>query len=311
MIKRGIIVILLISILLISPLIQAQEQTQTYSGFNRFVDNVRMFFSFGDSKVMLALDIREKEVDSAIESSKSGDSEVVTKNLGRAWKKLQVVQEKVSVDIAEEVKESSDEVTTKINNEENLSDDFELYVLEEEKTGLKAEWIIVVEGEEGQTSTSEVVGETNGERVVEIEIRMDEIDVEIKEWVVDSFNKTIDSDGGLTWEVANKIVKEDKDDGLTREIKTYMAGDDGDDNGNGGGGGMAPGMVADEDFVPGLGGDGGDSGSTDVIDGGTGDETPPEPGTPGTLDDTDASDDDSGGDSSSDSGDDASDSTSE
>ncbi len=291
--KRGIIIILFVSILLISPLIQAQEQTQTYSGFNRFVDNVKMFFSFGDAKVILALEIREKEVDSAIESSKSGDNEVTTKNLGRAWKKLQVVQEKVSVDIAEEVKESSDEVTTKINNEENLSDNFELYVLEEEKTGLKAEWVIAVEGQEGQTLTTEVVGEANGERVVEIEIRMDEIDVEIKEWVVDSFNKTIDSDSALTWVVANKIVKEDGDDGLTREIKTYVAGDGTDDDEvvSGGNGGMAPG-------TSGTGTDG------DTIDSGTID--PGDPGTEGPSDDT-TTDDDVGETPSSDSGDDAGD----
>ncbi len=315
--KRGIIVILFVSILLISPLVQAQEQAQTYSGFERFIDNVQMFFSFGDTKVILALEIREKEVDSAIESSKSGDNEVTTKNLGRAWKKLQVVQEKVSVDIAEEVKESSDEVTTKINNEENLSDDFELYVLEEEKTGLKAEWVIAVEGQEGQTLTREVVrevvGEANGERVVEIEIRMDEIDVEIKEWVVDSFNKTIDSDSALIWVVADKIVKEDGDDGLTREIKTYVAGDgtDDEDEVSSGNGGMAPGTTAGEP-------------PTDSSDSGDGaDETPSSDSGDGgaTLDDTDASDDpvadgDSGGDSSSDdtgdssdSGDDASDSS--
>jgi len=42
--KRGICLILL-GILLISPLVFAQEQSQTYSGFNRFIDNIKLAFS--------------------------------------------------------------------------------------------------------------------------------------------------------------------------------------------------------------------------------------------------------------------------
>jgi len=44
---------------------------QTYSGFSKFVDNVKLFFSSGDGKVKLALDIREKELNSAIENAKT------------------------------------------------------------------------------------------------------------------------------------------------------------------------------------------------------------------------------------------------
>jgi len=222
--KKGVIVLFLLVILLVSPLALAQDQT--YSGFNRFTDDVRLFFSGGDNKVMLALEIREKEIDSAIENVQNEKIEKADENLEGAYKKIQIVQKKVSMNTAEEVKASSNRIREKIMNQENLPKDFDVYVLEEEKTELTAEWVIEVDGKEGQTLSNEVeivMGE-NGEqnRIVEIEKRMGEIDMEIKEWVLDTFEKTVETDEGLTWEVANKIVKEDGNDGLTREIKTYM-----------------------------------------------------------------------------------------
>ena len=81
--KKEVTVLLLLGILLVSPLIQAQEQTQTYSGFDRFTDNVKLIFSGGDNEVRLALEIREKEVNSAISISKSKEA---IKNLERAKK---------------------------------------------------------------------------------------------------------------------------------------------------------------------------------------------------------------------------------
>jgi len=165
--KKEVIVLLLLGILLVSPLVSAQEQTQIYSGLNRFVDNIKLFFSSGDSKVILALDIREKEVNSAIVKVQNQGEDEAIKNLERAKEKLQIVQEKVSLKTADEVKESSSEVLGTINQEENLSESFEVYALEEEKTGLTAEWVIEVNGKEGQNLTNEVVIEQN--RVVEIE----------------------------------------------------------------------------------------------------------------------------------------------
>ena len=340
--KKEVIVLILLGILLVSPLVLAQEQAQTYPGFDRFMDNIKMFFSSGDNKVRLALEIREKEVNSAIINDKNSEDKKTDKNLERAWKKLQFVQEKVSVDVAEEIKESSNKIKNKINNEENLSDNFEIYVLEEEKTGLKAEWIIEHDGE-GGTLTREVVTDGIEGRTIEIEKRMDEIDNEIKEWVVDSFDKTIDSDDGLTWEVANKIIKEDGDDGLTREIKTHIAGDGTDNNdivdntvdpgpqgivGNQGDGGMAPGTsgTSTDDDVSADDGSGGYSpGTTAEGDGGiasgtidnTGDDVsggggPSEPGDSGAGDSgsdsggSDTDGDSSSGGSSSDSGTDSS-----
>jgi len=133
--KKGMVVLLLLGILLISPLVQAQ----TYSGFNKFTNNIKMFFSSGDKKVMLALEIREKEVNSAIENSQNQNEKDAIKNLERAHKKLQIVQEKVSLNTSEEIKTSVDEVMARLNKEENLSDKFEDYILEEEKTQLTTE----------------------------------------------------------------------------------------------------------------------------------------------------------------------------
>jgi len=133
--KKRAIIILLLGILLIAPLVQAQ----TYSGFNRFTDNVKLAFSGGDNKVRLALEIREKEVDSAINNIQNQGEDEAVKNLERARKKLQIVQEKVSLDTSEEIKTSVDEIIDKVNEEENLPDEFEDYLLEEEKTQLTAE----------------------------------------------------------------------------------------------------------------------------------------------------------------------------
>jgi len=138
--KKSVAALLLFGILLVSCLALAQEDAQTYSGFNRLTDNVKMFFSSGDNKVRLALDIREKEVNSAIINSQNQDEKDAIKNLEGAHKKLQVVREKVSLDVAGEVKESVDEIVSKIEDKKDgLSDNFDVYALEEKKTKLIAE----------------------------------------------------------------------------------------------------------------------------------------------------------------------------
>ena len=222
---KEVIVLFLIGILLISPLVLAQEQAQTYSGFNRFVDNVKMFFSSGDGKVKLALEIREKEVISAIENDNNGEEKDMNKNLANAWKKLQIVQEKVSMNTAEQVKENSNQIQERIMDKENLSNEFKVYNLEEEKTGLTAEWVIEYEGKEGQALTREVVntvgGENKGNRTGEIEERIGEIDNEISNWVVKtSVGKDGEGDNGLTWEVKTEVAN--GDNGLKQEVKNYV-----------------------------------------------------------------------------------------
>lgn len=128
------VILLLIVVLLIFPLVQAQ----TYSGLNRFTDNVKLFFSSGDNEVRLALEVREKEVESAINNIQNQGEDKTIENLERAKKKLQIVQEKVSLNTSEEIKTSVDEIIDKINKEEYLPDEFEDYLLEEEKTQLTA-----------------------------------------------------------------------------------------------------------------------------------------------------------------------------
>ena len=236
--KKGVIVLFLLVILLVSPLALAQDQT--YAGFNRFTDDVRLFFSSGDNKVKLAVNIKEKEINSALENIQNGNTEKGNENLERAWKKLKLVQEKVSVNTAEEVKESSNEIRTNIMNQENLPNDFEVYALEEEKTELTAEWVIEIDGKEGQTLSNEVKnvidegqnvidGEQN--RVVEIENRIDEINNEISNWVVE--NDIADGDNGLVpfvkMDVAGENTVENKNI-VGVEIKTYSPGDGTDDN---------------------------------------------------------------------------------
>ena len=127
--------ILLISMLLVLPLVSAQ----TYSDFNRFIDNAKMFFASGDNKVKLALEIREKVIDLAISHSQNKNEKEAIKNIKEAHKKLQFVRDKISLNVADEVKKSVDGIVNKIENEENLSDNFDVYVLEEKKTRLTVE----------------------------------------------------------------------------------------------------------------------------------------------------------------------------
>ena len=222
--KKGLVLfVFLIGVtLLISsiPIVSAQ----TYSGFNRFADNVKLFFSSGDNKVKLALEIREKEINSAIVNAKDNNDKEVSNNLKNAWKKLQIVQEKVSLNVAEEVISSSFQIRERIVQEGNLSKDFEVYALEEEKTGLTAEWVVESNGKEGQTLQREVVYDVGGERVVKIENRIDEIDNEIAEWVVKNDVVGDVGSSGLTREVKTEIAN--GDNGLKPEVKTYVAGAD-------------------------------------------------------------------------------------
>ncbi|MBI2124754.1 hypothetical protein HYT92_03100, partial [Candidatus Pacearchaeota archaeon] len=131
-----------ITIMLVSSFAYAQQEAR-YSGFSRFGDNIRLFFAQGDDKVKLALEIREKEVASAIENARAGDTENAVKNLESASDKLEIVQEKVSANISEEVKLSVEEIERRITESENLTPEFKDYLenhlTEEEKTRLSAE----------------------------------------------------------------------------------------------------------------------------------------------------------------------------
>ena len=236
---KKVMVFLILAMLLTSAFAVAEEQSQvqlqTYSGLNRFVDNVRLLFSGGDNKVRLALEIREKEVNSAIENVKTDEAEKADKNLENAWDKLQLIQEKVSVNTAEEVRQNSEKIRDTIQTQENLPDDFNVYALEEEKTGLTAEWVIEKNGEQNQTMEREIAMNQSKEqdRVMEIETRIDEIDGEISNWVVEHTyaegttaggEAGVVVEGGLTKVVKNEVAT--GDNGLKREVKTSVANEE-------------------------------------------------------------------------------------
>lgn len=215
--------ILILFLIVSMPIVSAQ----TYSGLNRFVDGAKLFFSFGDKNVRVAIDIKEKEINSAIENVQNGNEEQANKNLENAWGKLQMIQEKVSVDTAQEVKENSNEIRNRIIQEGDLTENFDVYVLEEEKTGLTAEWVIEINGKEGQTMNNVVEN-----RTIEIETRIDEIDNEISNWVVEHTYAEGTSAGGEAGVVVEgglvNVVKTEianGDNGLKREVKTSVQGD--------------------------------------------------------------------------------------
>ncbi len=136
--KKSVIALFLLVILLISPIAVAQEQSQNYSEFSRFFDNVVLFFSGGDAKVNLALEIREKEVNSAIENAENGNMASAIVNLNNAKEKLKFVQENVSLNTSEEIKISVGEIKNKLDKN-TLPEEFKQYKLDEEKTELAVE----------------------------------------------------------------------------------------------------------------------------------------------------------------------------
>jgi hypothetical protein len=130
--KKSLIFVIAVIALLAAPFALAE----TYSGIERFSDNAKLVFSGGDSKVNLALEIREKEINSAIENLNNENEDKALKNIENAEKKLEIVQEKVSLETADEIKASSEKVMSKI--EEANAEVFDEYLLEEEKTMLNA-----------------------------------------------------------------------------------------------------------------------------------------------------------------------------
>jgi hypothetical protein len=200
---RSIFISILITILIVSPLVLAQEQTQTYSGFNRFTDNVKLFFSSGDNKVNLALEIREKEINSVLENME--DDKETTKSLERARNKLLLVQEKLSANNAEKVKVNVNEIIDKVKDYENLSEEFKNYILEEEKTQLTAKLVVEVDGKEGQTMIREVVkNETTGQNTIKIVV------------IGENGEEIITETQGQIMQIQNQIAE--------RVIKITMAG---------------------------------------------------------------------------------------
>ncbi|MFH1972981.1 MAG: hypothetical protein ABIJ18_05910 [archaeon] len=129
------VLILALVLILIVPSVMAQEE---YSGVDRFTDSVDLFFTGEENKVNVALEIREKEVNSAIVNTQNGNEEDAIKNLERAQVKLELVQEKVSLENADDVKTSVEDVKETIVNE-GLEEEFANYIYQEEKTQLTAE----------------------------------------------------------------------------------------------------------------------------------------------------------------------------
>jgi hypothetical protein len=235
--KKSIIALVLLGMLLIVSQALAQEQIYAYSGFARFVDNVKFFFSTGENKIKLALEIREKEVYSALDKKDSSSEE-----LERARKKLLVIQENVSANVADEVKSNSNKLTNDINERKNLSEDFKTYILEEKKTQLTAELVIETDGKEGQTLKREVVKDettgqkrvkivvnldNGGQKIVELEGEMARVENEIAERIIvktqGEGNGGLNSDGKVEVKGGNN-----GNSGVEKarvEVKTYTPGD--------------------------------------------------------------------------------------
>jgi hypothetical protein len=243
--KRLTSALFLIAIsLFVLPVVSAQN----YSNFERFADNSKLFLSGGDNKVELALEIRENEIDSAIENIEIGEIEKAEKNMENAREKLLIIQKKVSMDTADEVKNNVDGVIDKINNHKELKETFETYALEEEKTLLTAELVAEVEGNgekvkreiikdkatKQQMVKMEVQSEDKGQNIVEIEGKIGQVETQIAERTFAPGTYDTGQNGS---DIKNVVINEGNasgDGGLKPEVKMDMQGENGSGNyGNG------------------------------------------------------------------------------
>jgi hypothetical protein len=135
--KEVLSVLLLVLVLFISSFVSA------YSITGRVIDDIRMNFASGDAKAGIAMDIRDKEIEVAIENVKEGDLEKAIENLERAKEKLEIIQKEASFEMAEDIKVNTEEITNKIEENKNVNPEFAVYfenhIIEEEKTQLFAE----------------------------------------------------------------------------------------------------------------------------------------------------------------------------
>ncbi|MBU1020365.1 MAG: hypothetical protein KJ847_04055, partial [Firmicutes bacterium] len=89
---------------------------------------------------MLALEIREKEINSAMYNLESGDENKAKKEIESAINMLKIVQSKATPKITEEIRNNVEGTESKIRENENLNlEFFEKYLTEEQKTKLVIE----------------------------------------------------------------------------------------------------------------------------------------------------------------------------
>lgn len=146
-----IAIILSLSFIQAFQVVQAAQTAETpkssiYPFFDKVIDNIKLFFAKGDKEIVLALEIREKYINSAFENIEFKNTGEVIKNLNEAEEKLKFVQEQVSPETANEVVSNSldvQEVIEKIMAGKEVDAEFSSYLekhlSEEQKTQLAAQ----------------------------------------------------------------------------------------------------------------------------------------------------------------------------
>ncbi len=111
---------------------------QPYPITGKVVDDLRMFFARGDKKAEIALEVREKDINSAIENIKAGNINEAIKELERAKERLELIQKTASPDVIDKVNLSVQEVIDKIMQSKDINPEFSAYLEkhlnEEQKT---------------------------------------------------------------------------------------------------------------------------------------------------------------------------------
>ncbi|HLE06705.1 MAG TPA: hypothetical protein VI790_05090 [Candidatus Nanoarchaeia archaeon] len=138
--KSSSIKIILLIGLLLTPSIANAQELQKYSFFSRLIDGFRLFFSQGESRVDLLLEIKEKEINSAIVNAGEGNFNEAIRSLDNAKNNMQSVQGLINLNNTQKITSSVNKTINQLIKID-LPKEFNDYLIDEQVTGSSAELI--------------------------------------------------------------------------------------------------------------------------------------------------------------------------
>jgi hypothetical protein len=127
---------MLLIILIISPAFSLE--VQKYSFFDKFIDGFRLFFSSSEAKVDLLLEIKEKEINSAIASYAEGNLNEANKSLTSATLNLERIVGLTTLNNTEKISSSIANTVSQLSAL-NISKAFNDYIVDEQAAKASAQ----------------------------------------------------------------------------------------------------------------------------------------------------------------------------
>ncbi|MFA5332936.1 MAG: hypothetical protein WC376_00380 [Candidatus Nanoarchaeia archaeon] len=129
---------IIISLIILTLAPAFSLEVQKYSFFDKFIDGFRLFFSSGEAKIDLLLEIREKEVNSAIASYAEGNLDEANKSLISATLNLEKLMGLTTLNNTEKISSSISNTVSQLSAL-NISKAFNDYVIDEQAAKASAQ----------------------------------------------------------------------------------------------------------------------------------------------------------------------------